>query len=97
MVNMESDKPETKDLESEPLYWLDNPRHVNWLCYGLYVACALLFVLDLFGLYEKHAHFDFENWIGFFGFFGFMVFFFLVLAATQLRRVLTRREDYYDR
>ena len=83
MVNMESDKPETKDLESEPLYWLDNPCHVNRLCYGLYVACALLF--------------DFENWIGFFGFFGFLVFIFLVLAATQLRRVLTRREDYYDR
>ena len=68
-MNMETNKPETEDLESEPLYWLDNPRHVNWLCYGLYVACALLFGLDLFGLYEKHAHFDFENWIGFFGFF----------------------------
>ena len=34
---------------------------------------------------------------GFYAFFGFIACVALVLIAKQLRRVLLRREDYYDR
>ena len=67
------------------------------LYYGLLTICVLLVLLDLGTLYDKHGHFAWENWFGFYGFFGFAAFLFAVLAGKQLRKILMRREDYYDR
>jgi hypothetical protein len=75
--------------------WLDEPRNVRRIVYGLYLACGLLLLADL--LYVKTPHFSFENWFGFYPVFGFVVSFTLVLTAKQLRRVLRRDEDYYER
>ena len=78
----------------------DDPRNVKRVIYALFTACALLLavdLLDIFGvLYHKHVHFAFERWFGFFGFFGFFLSCALVLAAKQMRKLLTRDEDYYD-
>jgi len=82
-------------MKSEKKYWLDDPKNVSRLVYGLFVACALLVLGDFF--YEKHVHFHWEGWWGFYGFFGFVSFFSLVLAGKELRKVLMRDEDYYDR
>ena len=79
---------------SDDLRWLDDARHVTWLVRGLYVACALAFLADLF--YAKDAHFLVEQWFGFYAVFGFVVSVMLVLTAKQLRRVLRRDEDYYE-
>jgi hypothetical protein len=54
-----------------------------------------LALADLF--YTKHVHYAFENRFAFYGLFGFVACFFLVLAAKELRKVVMRREDYYDR
>lgn len=75
--------------------WLDDPRNVTRLVYGLYALCGLMFLADL--LYGKHPHFSFENWFGFYAAFGFVVSLTLVLTAKELRRVLRRDEDYYER
>jgi len=74
-------------------YWLDDPRNVRKIVYALVVVCVLLVLLDFF--YDKHAHFDAENWFGFYGFYGFVCCVGLVLAAKELRRLVMRREDYY--
>ncbi|MBT4750505.1 MAG: hypothetical protein HOO19_14320 [Rhodospirillaceae bacterium] len=76
-------------------YWLDDIRNVHKLFWALVAVCALLFVSDAF--YEKHVIFPFENWFGFFGLFGFFLSFALVLTARELRKLLKRDEDYYDR
>lgn len=76
-------------------YWLDDPRNVKKIIRGLFAVCALVALLDLLP-YKEHLHFDFEYWPGFFSIFGFVACVFLVLAATQLRKVLKRDEDYYD-
>ncbi len=44
-----------------------------------------------------HGHFSWENWPGFFAIFGFVTFAGAVLAGKQLRKILMRKEDYYDR
>ncbi|MFG2088565.1 hypothetical protein [Spirillospora sp. NPDC048824] len=75
--------------------WLDEPRNVDRVVRGLYILCALVFLADL--LYTKHPFFDFENLFGFYALYGFAGSVMLVLAAKQLRRVLMRREDYYER
>lgn len=74
--------------------WLDEPRNVDRIVYGLYTVCALAFLADF--LYTKHAFFEIENLFGFYALYGFVGSVTLVLVAKQLRRVLMRREDFYE-
>lgn len=88
------------DRDAKTTYWLDDSKNVDKIVYGLYAVCGLLLavdLLDLFGvLYHKHAHYRLEGWFGFYGFYGLFGSVGLVLAAKQLRKLLMRREDYYD-
>lgn len=84
-----------QEKDGEKRYWLDDMRNVYKLFWALVILCALLFLADAF--YHKHVIFEFENWFGFFGLFGFCVSFALVLTARELRKILMRDEDYYDR
>ena len=76
-------------------YWLDKPRNVTRLVWSLYVVCGLLLAIDVF--VPKHGPFPIEHSFGFYGLFGFVACVVLVLVAKQLRRILMRPEDYYDR
>ena len=81
---------------SEPRkYWLDRSENVTKLYRGLWVAGIALLALDLF--LHKHEEFDFAAWFGFYGVFGFFACVVLVLIAKNLRGVLMRSEDYYER
>lgn len=90
---------ETNKRQSIPLgersYWLDRPSNVNKLVYVFYALCAVLLAVDVF--VPKHGPFAIEHTFGFYGLFGFVACVALVLIAKQLRRVLMRPEDYYDR
>lgn len=74
---------------------LEDPRTVRWIVLAVYAACGLMLVADLF--YTKKPLFGFENWFAFYPVFGFVVSFTLVLAAKQLRKLVGRPEDYYER
>jgi hypothetical protein len=76
-------------------HWLDEPRNVTRIVYGLTVLSGLALVADLF--YVKHPHFGVESWPGFYAMYGFIGSVALVLAAKQLRRLLRRSENYYER
>jgi hypothetical protein len=76
-------------------WWLDHPRNVDRLVKGLYVVCGLILAIDIF--VPKHGPFRIEHVFGFYGVFGFFACVALVLVAKQLRKVLMRSEDYYDR
>jgi hypothetical protein len=76
-------------------YWLDERANVDRLVRGFHVVCAVLLLLDLF--VPKHGAFSIEHRFGFYAVFGFAACVTLVLVAKQLRRVLMRPEDYYDR
>ena len=82
-------------LEREKPYWLDDIRNVHKIFWALVIVCALLFVSDAFVV--RKSTFFFEEWFGFFGLFGFGLSFLLVLASKELRKILKRGEDYYDR
>ena len=84
-----------KSGPTERAYWLDNPRNVDRLVLGFYIVCGMLLVIDVF--VPKHGPFAIEHIFGFYGIFGFVACVALVLIAKQLRRVLMRPEDYYDR
>jgi hypothetical protein len=81
---------------SEPKrYWLDSPANVTKLYRGLWVVCLAIVSIDLW--LHRHEELDFATWFGFYGIYGFCACVALVLAAKQMRRVVMRDEDYYDR
>ncbi len=81
-------------MKSEKKYWLDDSRNVDKIFWGLCLVCVLLVLADLF--YHRHVDFSWEGWIGFYGLYGFIACFGLVLLAKQLRKIVKRKEDYYD-
>ncbi len=81
--------------DNEKTYWLDKPRNVTRIYWGIWIVCALLASADFF--YDKHAVFGIEEFPAFYGLYGFIVCFGLVLGAKELRKIIKRGEDYYDR
>jgi hypothetical protein len=79
---------------SEKPRWLDNPNNVKKLIKAFVVICGLLFFADLF--YHRHYERAWEGVFGFYALYGFVACVTLVLAATQLRKLLMRRESFYD-
>lgn len=79
----------------ERAYWLDNPANVDRLLKSFYVACGLFLVID--PLVHKHGPFKIEHNWGFYGIFGFIACAAVILGAKELRKIVMRREDYYDR
>jgi hypothetical protein len=72
----------------------DNPRNVTRLLRGFYLVCAILLILD-FVLHRHIAH-SWENLPEFYAVFGFVACVLLVLIAKELRKLIMRKEEYYD-
>ena len=79
----------------ERSYWLDKPANVDKLVRWFGVCCAALIGIDF--LVPKHGPFAIEHMWGFYGIFGFFACVALVLIAKQMRKIVMRSEDYYDR
>jgi hypothetical protein len=83
----------------------DDPKNVKRVLRGLYVACGLVFLADIANLvivwmggHElRHAERTWEGLPGFYSIYGFVACVILVLIAKEMRKVLMRDEDYYDR
>lgn len=74
--------------------WLDDFNNVKKLVRAFTAICALLFLADFF--YERHWEHPWEWIFGFYGIYGFVACVLLVLGAKEMRKVLMRKEDYYD-
>ncbi len=81
----------------EPIGWIDKPGFVKRLFMILYVIAGALIVAELIlGKATEHAHP--AEWPPFFyAGYGFLSFWFLVLLAKPMRKLLIRSEDYYER
>ena len=82
-------------MPQEKQHIFDKPKNVRRLLWALYLACALLLAADLF--IHRHVEHAWESLWGFYALFGFVACVLLVLLAKQLRKILKRPEDYYDR
>jgi hypothetical protein len=91
----EGTPPTNPPRTGEKKYWLDRPENVDKIYWGVIIVCAALFLGDAF--YHKHPYFSMEKVFGFYGIFGFVACVGLVLAAKELRKLLMRGEDYYDK
>ena len=80
--------------EGEREYFFDKAQNVTRVLRIFYAICAVLFVLDF--AIHRHVIHPWESLLGFYAFFGFIACVTLVLIAKEMRKVLMRREDYYD-
>lgn len=74
--------------------WIEQPKHITRIVYGLYIACALVALLDF--VIDRQEYFHFAAWPGFYAWYGFLACVGLVLAAKGLRRLVMRSEHYYN-
>ena len=80
--------------QEEKRHLFDDPRNVTRLLRGFYAICVFLFALDF--IVHRHVAHSWERLHGFYAVFGFTACVLLVLVAKEMRKVLMRREDYYD-
>jgi hypothetical protein len=80
--------------DKERRYIFDDPKNVKRLLNGLYIACALSVVAEFF--IHRHVEHSWERLFGFYAIYGFVAIVILVLVAKELRRLVRRKEDYYD-
>ena len=80
--------------KDEKQYFLDDPKNVSLLLKIFYVICGILLLLDF--VIHRHTKFAIEEIPGFYALFGFIAFCVLVLGSFGLRKLVMRKEDYYD-
>ena len=79
---------------NEPARFLDRPANLRRLRRVFYALCTALVALEV--LVHRHAEHPWEGAFAFHAIYGFVACVVLVLAAKLMRRVLMRREDYYE-
>jgi hypothetical protein len=80
--------------KDEKKHIFDNPKNIKRVMYGLYAVCAISFLLDF--VIHRHVDHPFEALPGFYALYGFVACVVLVLAASEMRKLIMRDEDYYD-
>lgn len=98
-------EPEQDESDREKKDFFDDWGNIKKMIRVFLVCCAAAFLLDaVFHVGHEHKHLAFEEgefpvegWFGFYAVYGFVAYVLLVLIARQLRKVLMRAEDYYDR
>ena len=78
----------------ERKHFFDDPRSVKKVLRVFYVICALLLLADV--VVHRHVVHAWEGVWGFYAGYGFVACVLLVLIAKEMRKLLMRREDYYD-
>ena len=74
---------------------LDKPQNIKKMLMGFYIFCVLLIISDLF--LPKHPFFPWEGYPFFYAAYGFVAYASIVLVSSFiLRKLLKRKEDYYD-
>lgn len=84
-----------KKNPSGKTYFFDKQENINLVLRVFYVLCAMLFAADF--VINREIYHSWEKLPGFYAIFGFVACVLLVLAATQMRKVLMRDEDYYTK
>lgn len=80
--------------ENDKKYLFDNPKNVSRLLKATYLICAALFIADF--IIHRHTLSSWEGIPGFYAIYGFVACVLLVVLAKEMRKLVMRKEDYYD-
>lgn len=77
--------------------WADKESFRKGFLAVLIIACIGAALAGFVPAWQKdHPHFAVEGWKVFFAVYGFVAFAFIVLAGQHLRKLVMRKEEYYD-
>ena len=85
----------SKTVDDKNKHMFDDPKNIKRVIHGLYAVCGVSLLLDL--VVHRHVDHPWEQLFGFYCLYGFAACVILVLVAKELRKVLMRPEDYYDK
>ena len=89
---MSTDMKKSNDKKQ---YLFDDPKNVKRVVRGLIAVCLILFGLD--AVLHRHEVHPWEGMFGFYAIYGFVACVILVLLAKEMRKLVMRGEDYYDK
>ncbi len=81
--------------EHDKTHFFDKPDNVRLVLRVFYGLCALLLLGDF--VIHRHVYHSWERLWGFYPLFGFVACVLLVLIAKEMRKLLMRDEDYYEK
>jgi len=93
MIN--KDKNENmNDKQDEKVYFFDKPENVKRVLNIFYSLCVILVLADF--VVHRHIGLVWENIPAFYAIYGFVACVALVVVAKLIRKVVMRKEDYYN-
>lgn len=75
-------------------YFFDKSENIKLVLRSFYIICILLVVADF--IIHRHIGLPWENIPAFYAIYGFAACVVLVVIAKKMRKVVMRKEDYYD-
>lgn len=75
--------------------FLEKKETIRFLWILLYASCALTLIPEFF--IERHPHFGFDRFFGFYAILGFLSCIILILIAKFGGIFLKKSPDYYDK
>jgi hypothetical protein len=79
----------------EKVPFFDKPENVKWILRVFYFLCVILVIADF--IVHRHIYVSFEEIPAFYAIYGFIACVVLVVIAKEMRKVVMRDEDYYDK
>ena len=67
----------------------------KWFSLIILFVCALMIIAEF--VFHRYGETKTEDILLFPAFFGFLAFIFIVFAGVLLRKLVMRKEDYYDK
>lgn len=80
-------------MEQDKTYFFDKKENIQKVLRIFYIICAGLVLAEL--VIHRHVLHSWEHLFGFYALYGFVACVLLVLLATQMRKLIMRKEDYY--
>ena len=80
---------------NDKVHIFDKPQNVRRVLWALVAMCIATIGADF--VYHRHIVHPWEGVWGFYAIYGFVACVVLVPVAKELRKLLMRAEDYYDR
>jgi hypothetical protein len=86
-----------KAPDNEKPGWADTKAFRNGLLAVLVIAAVVSVIAGFIPAFQKRAlHFAVEGFGAFFAVYGFFAFMVIVLVGQHLRKLVGRKESYYD-